>query len=96
MVVSLADRTKSALALGVGYSTTEGVLADTTYSIFNVLHRADTLQFFAKAQEIDTRIGVAESLPHFWSPGQTLKVGPDIFRDVIRERLHRPGRRAGR
>ena len=81
VVVSLADRPKSALSLGVGYSTTEGVLADTTYSIFNVLHRADTLSVFAKAQVIDTRIGVTESLPHFLSPGQTLQVGPDIFRD---------------
>ncbi len=82
VVVSLADRKKNALSLGVGYSTTEGVLADTTYSLFNVLHRADTLSFFAKAQTIDTRIGVTESLPNFLNPGQTLRAGPDVFRDV--------------
>jgi translocation and assembly module TamA len=82
VVVSLADRPKSALSLGVGYSTTEGVLADTTYSIFNVLHLADTLSVFAKAQVIDSRLGFTESLPHFLSPGQTLRVGPDIFDDV--------------
>ena len=82
VVVSLADRKKNALALGFGYSTTEGVLADTTYSIFNLAHRADTLSIFAKAQTIDTRLGVTESLPHFLSPGQTLRVGPDVFRDV--------------
>ena len=81
-VVSLSDRVKHALSLGVGYSTTEGVLADTTYSIFNVLHRADTLTFLAKAQTIDTRLGVTESLPDFLNPGQTLRVGPDVFRDV--------------
>ena len=82
VVVSLSDRAKNALSLGVGYSTTEGVLADTTYSIFNVLHRADTLSLFAKAQTIDTRVGVTESLPNFLHAGQTLRVGPDIFRDV--------------
>ncbi len=82
VVVSLADRAKSALSLGVGYSTTEGVLADTTYSIFNVLHRADTLTFLAKAQTIDTRLGVTESLPDFFNPGQTLRIGPDAFRQV--------------
>jgi translocation and assembly module TamA len=82
VVVSLTDRPKSALALGLGYSTTEGVLADTTYSIFNVLHQADTLSVFAKAQVIDSRLGFTESLPHFLSPGQTLRVGPDIFDDV--------------
>ena len=82
VVVSLADRAKNALSLGLGYSTTEGVLADTTYSIFNVLHRADTLAFTAKVQTIDTRLGVTESLPHFLNAGQTLRVGPDAFRDV--------------
>ena len=82
VVVSLSDRAKNALSLGVGYSTTEGVLADTTYSIFNVLHEADTFSIFAKAQTIDTRIGVSESVPDVLHAGQTLKVGPDIFRDV--------------
>jgi translocation and assembly module TamA len=82
VVVNLTDRPKAALSLGVGYSTTEGVLADTTYSIFNVLHRADTLSLFAKAQVIDSRLGFTESLPHFLNPGQTLTVGPDAFRDV--------------
>ncbi len=82
VVVSLSDRAKNALSLGVGYSTTEGVLADTTYSVFNVLHRADTLSFFAKAQTIDTRVGVAESLPDFLHAAQTLRIGPDAFRAV--------------
>ena len=82
VVIGLSDRAKHALSLGVGYSTTEGVLADTTYSIFNVLHRADTLTFLAKAQTIDTRLGVTESLPDFFTPGQTLRIGPDAFRAV--------------
>ncbi|MGC1301251.1 MAG: autotransporter assembly complex family protein, partial [Caulobacteraceae bacterium] len=81
VVVSVADRTKHALSLGVGYSTTEGVLVDSSWSTYNILHRADTLTYFAKAQTIDSRIGVSESLPDFWSPGQTLKFGPDVFRD---------------
>ncbi|WP_158912831.1 autotransporter assembly complex family protein [Caulobacter sp. S45] len=81
VVVSVADRTRHALSLGFGYSTTEGVLVDSTFSTFNILHRADTLTVFAKAQTIDSRIGVSESLPDWWSPGQTLKFGPDVFRD---------------
>ena len=82
VVVSVSDRTKHALSLGAGYSTTEGVLLDSSFSSYNLLHRADTLTYFAKAQTIDTRIGVSESLPDFLSLGQTLKVGPDGFRDV--------------
>jgi translocation and assembly module TamA len=82
VVVSVADRTKHALSLGVGYSTTEGALIDSSFSSYNLLHRADTLTYFAKVQTIDTRIGVTESLPDFLSLAQTLKVGPDGFRDV--------------
>ena len=82
VVVSLTDRAKYALSLGLGYSTTEGPLVDSTFSIFNVLHRADTVTLLARLQTIDTRVGITESLPHFLSPGQTLLVGPDAFRDV--------------
>ena len=82
VVVSLSDRSKSALSLGLGYSTTEGPLIDSTYSIYNVLNRADTVTFLARLQTIDTRFGVTESLPDFFSPGQTFKFGPDAFRDV--------------
>jgi translocation and assembly module TamA len=82
VVVSLSDRSKSALSLGLGYSTTEGPLIDSTYSIYNVLNRADTVTFLARLQTIDTRFGVTESLPDFFGAGQTFKFGPDAFRDV--------------
>jgi translocation and assembly module TamA len=82
VVVGVADRTKHSFSFSAGYSTTEGVDLDTTWSTFNVLDSADTLSVFAKAQEIDSRIGVTLSLPDFWSPSQTLKFGPDVFRDV--------------
>ena len=82
VVVGVADRTKHSFSFGAGYSTTEGADLDTTWSTFNVLNSADTLSVFAKAQEIDSRIGVTLSLPDFWSPSQTLKIGPDVFNDV--------------
>ena len=81
VVVSLADRTKHSFSFGAGYSTTEGPDLDTTYSIYNVIDRADTLTFLARAQKIDSRIGVTLSLPDFWRPSQTLRVGPDVFRE---------------
>ncbi len=82
VLVSVADRTKHSFSFGAGYSTTEGPDLDTTYSIYNVFNRADTLTYLARAQEIDSRIGVTLSFPDFWNPSQTLSVGPDIFRDV--------------
>ena len=76
-------------SLGVGYSTTEGVLADTTY-----LH----LQRAAPGRHGDLpgqglrpstpALGVTESLPHFLNPGQTLRVGPDAY-PRRHQRLHR-------
>ncbi len=82
VVVGVADRTKHSFSFGAGYSTTEGADLDTSWSTYNVLDSADTLSVFAKAQEIDSRVGVTLSLPDFWSPSQTLKVGPDVFNDV--------------
>jgi translocation and assembly module TamA len=80
VVVSVADRTRHSFSFGAGYSTTEGPDLDSTYSIYNILHHADTLTYLARAQKIDSRIGVTLSFPDFWSPSQTLSVGPDIFR----------------
>ena len=82
VVVSVADRAKHSFSFGAGYSTTEGPDLDTTYSIYNVIDRADTLTFLARAQTIDSRVGVTLSLPDVWSAGQTLRVGPDIFNEV--------------
>ena len=81
VMVSVSDRTRHALSLGLGYSTTEGVLVNSTFSSYNLLHSADTLTYFAKVQQIDTRIGISESLPDFWHAGQTLKFGPDLFNE---------------
>jgi translocation and assembly module TamA len=82
VLVNVSDRTKHSLSLGLGYSTTEGPLVDSTWSTFNIFHSADTLAVYAKAQTIDSRLGVSLSLPDFWGPSQTLKFGPDIFNDV--------------
>ncbi len=81
VVVSVADRTRHSFSFGAGYSTTEGPDLDTTFSTYNIFHRADTLTYLARAQKIDSRIGATLSFPDFLSPSQTLSVGPDIFRD---------------
>ncbi len=82
VVVSLADRTKHSFSLSAGYSTTEGPDVNGTYSIYNVIDRADTLTFLARAQTIDSRLGVTLSIPNFWGPSQTLRFGPDAFNEV--------------
>lgn len=74
VIVSLADREARTLELGASYSTSEGFGLDARWTRYNVLGRADTLSAIARASNIDSRLGVELSLPHWLRPQQTLKV----------------------
>lgn len=80
IVVSLADRKRRTLELGASYSTSEGVGADTRWTHFNVLGRADTISALARLSNIDSRLGAELSLPHWRRPQQTFKVGGGGYR----------------
>lgn len=82
VVVSVADRSRHSFSVAAGYSTTEGPDLDMSWNTYNLVGRADTLSVFARAQEIDSRLGVTLSLPDWWNPNQTLKFGPDVFNEV--------------
>ena len=82
IIVGLAERSKHTLDFTAGYSTSEGVDFDVSWSEFNRFHRADTLTYEARLASIDSRAGVILSAPHFISPGETLKVNGDWFRTV--------------
>jgi translocation and assembly module TamA len=82
VVVALSERSKHTLDFTAGYSTSEGVDFDVRWSNYNQFHRADTLTYEARLATIDSRFGLEWSLPHFWSPGQTLKSTLMGFRTV--------------
>ena len=81
VIVSLTDRPRSSLGLGGSYSTREGVAADATYSMFNLLGRADTLTFQGQYGTILKRFDATLSLPDFPWPLFTLQPGVTAYRD---------------
>lgn len=75
VIVSLTDQPRRLIEAGAGYSTSEGAGVDARWTWRNRLGRADSLAFDLRLAEIDSRIGVDLSLPHWRRPGQTLVLG---------------------
>ena len=75
VVVSLSDQPRRVLEAGAGFSTSEGAGVDALWTWRNRLGRADTLTFDFRLAEIDSRVGVELSLPHWRQPGRTLVMG---------------------
>jgi translocation and assembly module TamA len=89
VVVSLADRPRARLTLGGSYSTREGPGVNGTYSLFNRLHRADTITLAAQYASILKRVDLTLSLPHWRAPQHTLELGATAYQDdttAFRER----------
>ena len=82
VLVSLTDRARRSFDFSAGYSTTEGPDFDVRYSIFNTLHRADTITLEARLAQIDSRAGGEVSLPNITAPGRTAKASGYYFRTV--------------
>ncbi len=74
VIVTLQDRSRRILEVGATYSTAEGYGVDIIVTRLNRLNRADTLRFEARAADIDSRLGVDLSLPHWGKPGRTLAI----------------------
>ncbi|MDP3854643.1 autotransporter assembly complex family protein [Phenylobacterium sp.] len=79
VVVSLADRAPRTIELGASYSTSEGIGVDARWTRYNMLGRADTLSFFARASDIDSRLGAEATLPHWRRAQQTLKAAAAAY-----------------
>lgn len=79
IVVSVADRARRTIEVGASYSTTEGLGAEVRWTRYNVLGRADTLGVLARASNLDSRLGVELTLPHWRRPQQTLRTGAAAY-----------------
>jgi translocation and assembly module TamA len=79
VIVSLSDRAKRTIELGASYSTSEGAGLDASWTRYNTLGRADTLNAILRASNIDSRAGVSLSLPHWRRPQQTLKLAGEAY-----------------
>jgi len=80
VVVSVAERQKRTIELGASYDTTQGVGLDAKWTRYNVLGRADTLSVLGRLSNIDTRVQVDLSLPHWRAPQQTLVTRGAVYR----------------
>ncbi len=81
VIVSLADRPRNLWEAGVSYSTSEGPGLEARYSRFNIYGRGDTATANIVLAQIEQRVGVELSLPHFRRAGRTLTVGADLFNE---------------
>jgi translocation and assembly module TamA len=82
VVVSLADRPPHTVELGGGYSTSEGAGIDAKWVLYNLLGRADTLNFTGRLAQIQQKLDAEIDLPDWRSADQVLKVGGDVFADA--------------
>lgn len=81
VVVSLADRPPARVSFGGSYSTREGPGVNGTLSVFNRLHRADTITLAAQYASILKRVDLTLSLPHWRAPQHTLELGATAYED---------------
>lgn len=82
VLVSLADRPKATLEVGAGYSTSEGLGLDGRRLRYNRFRRADTITTLFRLAQIERRLDVELSLPHWRKPQQTLKTGGGVFQQI--------------
>lgn len=74
VIVTLTDSPRRVQEAGLSYSTAEGTGVEGAWTLRNQFGRADTLRFGARLATIDSRIGALLSLPHWRSPGRTLRI----------------------
>lgn len=82
VIVTLTDRPRRIVEAGVSISTSDGYGVDGSWTYYNRLKRADTLRFHARAATLDSRLGVELSLPHWRTPGRTLRLAGGLVRET--------------
>ena len=80
VVVSLAEREKRTLEAGASYDTTDGVGVDAKWTRYNWLGRADTFSVLGRYSNLDSRLQLDLSLPHWEMPKQTLSLRTAVYR----------------
>ena len=81
IIVTLTDRPRRILEAGATFSTAEGSGVDLIWTWHNRFGRADTLVWQARAADVDSRLGVNLSLPHWRRPGRTLRLSAALLNE---------------
>lgn len=78
VIVTLTDRPRRILEAGATFSTAEGSGLDVIWTHYNRFGRADTLRYQGRLANVDSRLGVDLSLPHWRGAGRTLKLAAAV------------------
>ena len=81
IIVTLTDRPRRILEAGATFSTAEGSGVDLIWTWHNRFRRADTLVWQARAADVDSRLGLALSLPHWRRPGESLELSGALLNE---------------
>lgn len=81
VIVTLTDRPARILEAGATLSTAEGAGVDLIWTHYNRFGRADTLRYQARLAQIDSRLGVDLSLPHWRRPGRTARLSAALVNE---------------
>lgn len=81
IVVTLTDRPRRILEAGATFSTADGSGVEALWTWYNRFARADTVRFQARLADIDSRLGVDLSLPHWRTPGETLTLSAAVVNE---------------
>jgi translocation and assembly module TamA len=81
VIVTLTDRPRRILEAGATFSTAEGSGVDLIWTWHNRFRRADTLVWQARAADVDSRLGLALSLPHWRRPGESLELSGALLNE---------------
>lgn len=81
VIVTLTDRPRRILEAGATFSTAEGSGLDLIWTWHNRFRRADTLVWQARAADVDSRLGLALSLPHWRRPGESLELSGALLNE---------------
>ena len=81
VIISLTDRPRRILEAGATFSTAEGSGLDLLWTWHNRFGRADTLVWQARAANVDSRLGLSLSLPHWRRPGETLRLSGSLLNE---------------
>jgi translocation and assembly module TamA len=80
IVVGLTDRKPRTIEAGASYATTEGLGVDVKWTHYNIFSRADTLTLLGRVSQLDNRLALDLSLPHWRRPQQTLHLGTALYK----------------
>ncbi|WP_342667370.1 autotransporter assembly complex protein TamA [Brevundimonas bacteroides] len=81
VMVTLTDRPRRIVEAGATFSTADGSGIEGLWTYHNRFGRADTLRFQLRLADIDSRLGVDLSLPHWRQPGQTLALSAAVVNE---------------